>query len=209
MVTMDNKTYCEKCGTAIEEGQQFCGECGWKVGQGDETISPFFDEYKIDDKRTTSPTTTTYPLKWFKFLIYFALFFGAFYNFVMGMNYIMGTIYFTQTNGQVTAEMVYGMYGSSLKILDIVYGIVLLGTAALGIVCRFKLAKYKKEGPRFVYLLYAIALASSVIYTIGVSIISKAPGTINASFVSGIVVQAIYLYANYKYFTKRSELFIN
>ena len=206
---MINNKYCKNCGATLEEKQQFCGECGWKVEQ-EKTISPFQEHIAVEEGQIpVKHIVNTYPLKWFKFLIYFALFFGAFYNFVMGMNYIMGTIYFTQTNGQVTADMVYVTYGNTLKMLDIFYGIVLLVIAALGIVCRFKLAKYKKDGPKFVYLLYIAALLSSVIYTIGVAIITKASGTINLAFISGIIVQCIYLYANYKYFARRSELFIN
>ena len=70
---------------------------------------------------TREESTTTKPLgmKWYKFLIYFALFAGAFVNFIYGINYISGGIYVVETNGLTTADTVYKLYGVGLQVVDI------------------------------------------------------------------------------------------
>ena len=46
-------------------------------------------------------------MAWYKFLIYFGLIASAILNTIYGLNYISGGIYFTQTNGEVSAQQVY------------------------------------------------------------------------------------------------------
>ena len=193
--------FCSKCGSQInDETQRFCLKCGTAL-QTTEGNNVGYG-YSI-------PAKPEYPMKWFKFLIYFALFFGAFLEFCFAISYFTGSIYFSQTNGQVSAEMVYGMYGAPLKILDVLYGVVTLGAAVFSIVTRFRLAKFKANGPKCLYILYIVGGLAGLVYNIGVSMITGVSGIFNSSFISSIVATAIVVWANYKYFSKRDELFNN
>lgn len=189
--------YCVNCGTQMSDEQLFCDNCGTKFGESGPKV-----------EAVTTPGTTQYSMKWFKCLIWFMLFFSALYDFIYGINYITGGIYMVQTNGEATAELVYMFYGSALKTLDVIYGFSLLAMAVLCIVTRFKLAKYKADGPQFVYIVYAASAVTALIYSVGVAIIAN-NSTMIASTITGVVVQAAILFANYKYFTKRKELFVN
>ena len=205
--------YCSKCGNSInEEGQKFCENCGAAL-QGDAVGYEAANQNDIygDSKSSVYAKSlkNKYPMKWFKFLIYFALFFGAFIEFVMGLNYIMGTIYLAQTNGNVSAEMVYAIYGTPLKIWDVIYGLTILGAAVFSIITRFALSKYKKNGPKFLYILYIAGAVLGLIYNIGVVLITGIGGTAIFTSSVGMIMTGIIVFANYKYFSKRSELFCN
>lgn len=183
--------YCSHCGNRLDDNQAMCQNCGTAVP----TVSSVLEPPK-------------YPMKWFKFLIYFALFFSAFYNVVFGLNYVTGGIYFVTTDGRVTAEMVYRTFGFVLKALDIVYGLLLFGLAVFTIIVRSSLAKFRANGPKNLYILYISGTALSLIY----SILSGAivgSSIINASTISSLICTAIFLGANYKYFSKRDRLFLH
>ncbi len=191
--------YCGNCGAQInDESQKFCLHCGAAM-QGMSGEGGQRDVARM-------PIEQRFPMKWFKFLIGFALFFGAFINVMMGFNYILGTIYDAQSNGQVTAEIVYGTFGAPLKALDVIYGIMLLGIGALSIVARFKLAKFRHDGPGFLYLTSIVGMVMQVIYFIGIACIAS--GVTNfSSLIIGLTVSGIMLYANVWYFTKRAHMF--
>lgn len=194
--------YCSKCGNQVNgEEQKFCSKCGAELQ------SNFVIQENVYDNLNT--TKQDFSMKWYKFLIYFALFLGAFLNACMAICYLNGDIYSVQTNGRVMAEMVYGMYGNSLKVWDGFYGVLLICVAVFGIVTRHGLARYRANAPKCVYALYIAGGAASLIYNIGVLFITNATGVLNAAFWFSEVVTAIFVFANYKYFSKRAELFMN
>lgn len=193
--------YCSKCGNpANDDSQKFCSKCGAELSVAFNSQGNVYDQGALKN---------SYPMKWFKFLIYFALFFGAFLEFCFAISYFTGSIYFSQTNGQVSAEMVYGMYGTPLKIWDVIYGLIMLGSAVFSIITRNALAKYKSCGPKYLYILYIAGGVAGLVYNIGVSMITGVSGIFNSSFISSIVSTVIVVWANYKYFSKRDELFNN
>ena len=71
---------------------------------------------------------------WYKFLIYFALFAGAFLNVCYAVLYMTGSIYETE---QIDPLTVYSLY-PGVKAVDIVYGILLLVLAVFMIVFSFQ-----------------------------------------------------------------------
>ncbi len=197
--------YCSNCGNPTnDDNQKFCLKCGTALQTTDKNMS-FNNTQTSYNSGATAPQ---HPMKWFKFLIYFALFFGAFLELCFAINYISGDIYFVQTNGQVTADMVYGIYGATLKIVDVLYGILVICAAVFSIVTRFKLSKYKKEGPMFLYILYIAGAVMGLIYNIAVAAITRASGIFNMSFIMTLIITAIITWANYKYFEKRKDLFV-
>lgn len=144
-----------------------------------------------------------YPMKWFKFLINFSLFAGALFNAIYGILYITGGIYFMQDD--VSASAIYGIFGG-MKVVDVLYGIMLIAIGAFGVFTRFQLAKYKANGPLFLYIGYAANVAAALFYCIAGSAIT------GISLFDGTVIVALILYIvlfilNYVYFRKRKALF--
>lgn len=144
-------------------------------------------------------------MAWYSFLIYFGLIAGAIFNFIYGFGYISGSIYFTQTNGQASAEDVYAFYGMGLKVIDILYGLVLIGYAVFAIILRSKLAHYKPEAIRYVNTFYALLAGIPFAYSVMVALITSEPLTGQA--VGSIVVSLVLFLLNRKYFKKREHLF--
>ncbi len=211
-------SFCSKCGTQIENtDQRFCTNCGAKVENQVKTSASVVNNDSVYEQQTvqnqyTVPSTSSavqHPMKWFKFLIYFTLFLGAFINFVYGFNYITGGIYFSQTNGQVTAEMVYGTYGVGLKVLDVIQGILMLAIAAFGVYTRFRLARYKTNGPMCVYILYGAGAGVTLLYNIALLAVTGLNQLTTVSSITSLVVSVGFIFLNYAYFTKRKALFIN
>lgn len=175
--------YCNDCGAFIaDENQQVCEKCGAQLAVKKKTAEDF-------------------PMKWYKFLIYFELFGGAVINFVDGVNYCTGNIY---TRRGLTAAQVYGLFGSALKVADIGFGIAMIALAAFGIYTRFRLAKFKKNGPVCLYLAYVFSLVFGLVYGI---VVSGIIGTNSLNIVS-MIPTIVLLICNYIYFNKRKELFV-
>lgn len=198
--------YCTKCGKEISDNQRFCTNCGAESKNG----SDLFQGTTSNSSNTfdISEGTTSMPMKWYKFLIYFALIAGAVLNLANGIMMVTGGIYSVQTGGQATADLIYSMYGMSLKMVDMFYGIVLFAIAVLAIMARNKLANYKNDGPKFLYLVYGISLGVVLVYNILVGAITGV-GIFNVTTVTQLVIQGIMIYANIVYFNKRLHLFVN
>lgn len=198
--------YCTKCGKEISDNQRFCTNCGAESKNG----SDLFQGTTSNSSNTfdISEGTTSMPMKWYKFLIYFALIAGAVLNLANGIMMVTGGIYSVQTGGQATADLIYSMYGMSLKMVDMFYGIVLFAIAVLAIMARNKLANYKNDGPKFLYLVYGISLGVVLVYNILVGAITGV-GIFNVTTVTQLFIQGIMIYANIVYFNKRLHLFVN
>ena len=142
-------------------------------------------------------------MKWFKFLIYFALFAGAVLNLIGAIPYFIGSAY-----GADSAQ-IYS-YFKGLRTVDLIYGVLCLGLVALALVARFSLSGFKKNGPTMLYILYGANILFGIIYAIAVGIvchdmsIAFSSGTIGSLVGSGVM-----LAVNIVYFNKRKHLFVN
>ena len=198
--------YCMKCGNPTDdEMQKFCMKCGTALEDETEVI------YN-NSRESLDILETKYSMKWFKFLIYFSLFAGAAINISNGINRITGFIYSMHSSGELSAETVYAFWGMPLRILDISFGLLYFGLAAFSIVTRFRLSGYKKNGPKFLYILYGANLISSLAYCVGLTFIIGDTSIfieIFGSDIGALVITCVVFYVNYKYFSKRKELFIN
>lgn len=191
--------FCPKCGSELErEDQKFCNNCGAQLtGTGASTDTPSSKQ---------SDNYGGFSMKWYKFLIYFALWAGGIINIIMGINYLSGGIYAATSDAQVTAEMVYSAFGG-LKAVDVVYGLVVVALGALQIYTRFRLAKFKTNGPKLLYICYAAGGVASLIYSIAVGSIT---GTgLDSSAIGSLVLNVVLFVLNYIYFNKRKSLFVN
>lgn len=213
--------YCSKCGAQLGDEIQFCHNCGSKVEAPAETYAPvenvvynapiYGQQPPQNQFYTPAEPIVQHPMKWYKFLIYFSLFFGALINFVFGFNYITGGIYFVQSNGEFSADMIYGFYGGGLKALDVIYGILMIALAVFGIYARSRLAKYKSNGPMCIYVLFWAGAGLTLLYNIALIAVTglNSSEVFNAQVSGSIGVSVGMALGNYFYFKKRKDLFVN
>ena len=178
---------------------RFCPYCGEPIN--DDTLVTCTACGKSLEVSNEVPVKSEHSMKWFKFLIYFSLFASAVINLLGAVNLFSGNYY-----GEYS-EQVYSVY-DGLKAFDIFYGLILLGVAALAVVTRMKLAGYKADGPKFLYGLYIADLVMTLVYSVGVCVITG-ENVITAQVISGIVVSCVMIWVNYVYFNKRKALFCN
>ena len=95
----------------------------------------------------------------------------------------------------------------SLKIVDILYGIILIEIAAFAIITRMALSQFKAIGPTLLYAMCASGAVLVLIYSIIVSAITGV-NFIGGSTIGSIVGSIIFIVLNKKYFDKRKSLFI-
>ena len=150
-----------------------------------------------------SSTPGNYPLKWFKFLIYFSLWASAVLNTVNALNLFRGAEY-----GEFKAAF-YSNY-PALRPLDYSFAVVCLGFAGFSIFTRFRLAGFKKNAPKLLLLLYIVSAAVSILY----NLLLKAVLGMNVELdyvviTSQIITSVFMIIVNSIYFKKREDLFIN
>ena len=178
---------CKNCGRELTENESFCPACG---------VSAIGDP---DTGNRAHFLSLVYPMKWYKFLIYFALFAGAVTNVISALLTILGFF---------TASAVYEMYPAALP-YDICVAVIALALAALDLYTRHALVTYKKIGPVLLCISYAIPAVHTAVAVIIGSAITEGLISFGISQVSGIVVSIVMVVVNYVYFKKRQDMFIN
>ena len=159
-----------------------------------------FGRYEAQ-KDTASPQN--YKLKWHKFLIYFSLWAGAIVNTAQAATLIRGEVYGSESS------TIYGLYGG-LKIVDFIWGIVMIGLAAYMIYVRFQLAGFRIGAPGKLTALYTASLAGSLVYLLAVSVVTHVSlGSVLGDIAVSLIGSVAMLFINQNYYNKRLELFVN
>ena len=221
--------FCKYCGRQIADGSLFCPGCGNRLDSAQEQTPPTQQTPPSQPGSYPNYTPTTpppaggyrpnggyqspnnaanfsgYPMGWYKFLIYFALFASCVLNALSAIGMFTGMFY------DGASDLVYAFFGG-LQFVDILYGIVMAVMAVMAILTRQKLAQFRKDGPTYLLMLYVINMAASVIYLILVAVIVGdwvLTGDIMGQYVAVIVVSIIMIVVNNIYFKKRASLFVN
>lgn len=198
--------FCKNCGAAIEEGQTSCPVCGTAVPSESERAATVQYAY---------PPATALPMKWYKFLINFMLFFSAALNAISGVQLIIGDQY---RDGNVDMSgLVYSQFGA-LKTVDVVAGIVLIAFALFTLYVRSRLAGYCKNGPKMLLLMYILGFAYTVLYVAAVDITLASYGvslsivdfllTDGVTLLTTAVADGVMIVINLEYFRNRKHLFV-
>lgn len=153
---------------------------------------------------TANLESSPMPMKWHKFLIYCGLWLGGVGNALTGLGLVTGSAY---TSAGVTAEQVYSVF-PTLKPVDVILGLVSIAIGVMLIVVRFDLARFKRNGPKKLLILYGVSAVFTLAYPLLASAMTGMsftdlwdPATIVGSIL-GVVINKIY-------YDKRGQLFIN
>lgn len=221
--------FCPNCGTNVGDAERFCPNCGAALNQNTPSANPqpSYQQPTYQQPTYQQPNYQQgnyqqqpyqpvyqqpvqqypYPMNWYKFVIYFALFASAVLNGITGIMHLTGGYWSAQG---VEAEWIYAVF-SGLQVVDIFVGIASLALAAFAIVTRMQLAKFRKNGPKFLTICYVIGIVIALLYIILVSAVTGIPfgELIDASTIISLVYSGAMLAANIVYFNKRASLFVN
>ena len=187
--------FCPNCGTGIDPAAKFCPNCGTTIPAQEQPVeSQIISQIQSQIQSQLQPETQpALPMKWFKFLIYFALWAGGIINIFGGIG---------------------NLFSGSLFIeLAIIDKAVALATIALGvftIYTRFRLAKFYKNGPQLLTFVYAGSIIITFVSQIATMTVL---GGFKGIFISivpsiiSIIINCIMIGANNVYFQKRAHLF--
>ncbi len=195
---------CTNCGTTFQDGLTHCPYCA----KAADTMAP----PPADSDASAAPSTTTQwkplyeppmKMKWFKFLIYFSLYFSAIVNVISAISMFTGYQY-----GE-NVKLVYEVF-PGLKRWDVIIGVAFLLTAVLLIFTRYNLARFRAIGPGLLILCYIAGIVVSVVYLLGVYIILPKGSFEQVSFRNYFInmgEQIVMIILNSIYFKKREHLF--
>ena len=190
--------YCRNCGTIVEnENQKICELCGATLF-GDETVGQ-----------------VQLPMKWHKFLVYFAIIFGAVLNFITAIGYLTGSVYVSQ--GAFASDVYYVF--PALKPVDMVYAVILIAFSVFDVYVWWNLKGFKTGAYKLVPVTYIIGCVIGVLYQVVITVFIMAPvvdlGSVGgfaeviSSVVTSVVVSVVMAICNKIYYDKRAHLFVN
>lgn len=220
--------FCPNCGTNVGNAERFCPNCGAALNQNTASANPQpnyqqpnyqqpnYQQPNYQQPNYQQPYQPVYqqpvqqypyPMNWYKFVIYFALFAGAVLNAINGILHLTGSVWEMQN---VSADMVYAVFGG-MQAVDIIYGIGAIALAAFDIVTRMHLAKFRKTGPKFLSVCYGVAVGLTLLYIILTSAVTgiSIGDLVGATEIMQLVVSIVMLVVNVVYFNKRASLFVN
>ena len=202
---------CPKCRAAMPNGAKYCTECGTKLPVQPDSVpnvpQPSIQEapaYEAQPVMTEAPPAQELQpceMKWYKFLIYFALWAGAIVNLIDSLQFFTGSILGDDV------EILYAYY-PLLKVLNLAFALILVAYAVFAIYTRYRLAQFRQNGPACLHALYLVQLAMVLIYWLAGSLILGEWLDLASGF-SDLISSIVILCINIVYFRKRKHLFVN
>ena len=192
---------CYKCNSTIPDNSLVCPKCGAEMS--------VYARRTHESGEDANPFTSLIPMNWYRFLIKFSLYASAITSFINGILYLTGYIHTMQSGASTNAYMIYMQFGDGLMISDMVYGALSIVYALFGLMVRKRLALFKKNAPLLFYIWCAMGIIISTGYAIAIGIFGGVPNSFGAAFIPQIITEAVYIYINYIYFSKRKQFFVN
>ena len=215
--------FCTNCGRQLANGSTYCPFCGTALAPRPlQTPEPKAETPPVPDPDAlyprqpesfgqqpprpvpADPQNDPRGMKWFKFILYFQLFANALINLVNAVTVFAGAHY------QGSADTVYSVFPAQHTV-DIVYGILCLALAALGIYTRFRLSAFRRNGPGLYLGLIAANILVPVLYMLLSSLVTGIPLTslLDVNSIVSLAANIIMLVVNKIYFDRRKDLFVN
>ena len=202
---------CPKCRAAMPNGTKYCTECGAKLPIQPDSVpnvpqpavqeAPAYETQSVITKAPPAQELQPRGMKWFKFLIYFALWAGAIVNLIDSLQFFTGSILGDDV------EILYAYY-PLLKVLNLAFALILVAYAVFAIYTRYRLAQFRQNGPVCLHALYLVQLAMVLIYWLAGSLILGEWLDLASGF-SDLISSIVILCINIVYFRKRKHLFVN
>lgn len=130
------------------------------------------------------------PMKWYKFLIYFYLFYSAISSFVNGVSY------FILADSVTDAAFIY-----------MACGLALIVNGVLMIITRQMLARKRSKGPGMFILTTFIGAVVTVVGSLAGSMVENEMGVGLLTAIIIVILYGIYMIVNKIYFDKRKDVF--
>lgn len=202
---------CPKCRAAMPNGAKYCTECGAKLPVQPDSVpnvpqpaiqeAPTYEAQPVMTKAPPAQELQPCGMKWYKFLIYFALWAGAIVNLIDSLQFFTGSILGDDV------EILYAYY-PLLKVLNLAFALILVTYAVFAIYTRYRLAQFRQNGPACLHALYLVQLAMVLIYWLAGSLILGEWLDLASGF-SDLISSIVILCINIVYFRKRKHLFVN
>lgn len=132
-------------------------------------------------------------MAWYKFLIKFALVADAILNSISAFVLVF------------ISDQAYADCGVGLQVVCVLYGLISIAIAVLEFRVRRKLAGYESDAPKFVKGFFLVRVCIPFLYANIASLIVEQALVENA--IVWLIICLVFLFANIKYFNKRSHLF--
>lgn len=204
---------CPKCRAAMSNGAKYCTECGAKLPVQPDSVpnvpqpaiqeAPAYEAQPVMTEAASAVQERPVKLKWFKFLIYFALWSGGILTALYSFAYFTGTV----LGIGIDAELVYSYY-PLLRVFHIFCGLENIAYGVFAIYTRYRLAQFRQNGPACLHALYLVQLAMVLIYWLAGSLILGEWLDLASGF-SDLISSIVILCINIVYFRKRKHLFVN
>ena len=184
--------FCSQCGTENPDGELVCSKCGATL-------------VKDEGKGINKPDM---PMKWYKFLAFFALWAGAFINLAYGFRYLGENAF----GNSFASELIFEAY-PKMKGVMVVCGLATIATAALNVWTAINLIKYKKAAPKLVVLNYVAGAVVNIYYLVATAsivapeLVAESNIILTATF--SVILAIVFSIINIVYFKKRKHLFEN
>lgn len=165
-----------------------------------------------------------FKMKWFKFLVNFALWLTAISGVVMGIMYITGNaVSYTVNDERIATEKMFEA-APSLKTACIISGGMMIVTGILALLTIFQLKGFKKLGPVLLYVVLLLSAVATLIVNLAAasaapdvfkgipvtkSSVDAVANTLRSTGIASLVAGLIGVILNYIYFNKRKSLFVN
>ena len=194
--------FCQNCGKEIRDNTLFCPYCGTSTNAGtaeDHAAAP--NTYSAPRQNTA--VSTEMGMKWYKWVIWVQLFLTALSCVVQGISLLTG-------KQIVDVSFIYTFLGT-LKVLNVIFGIIYVVLAVMSILVRNQLAHYKTGAPSNYLNLLVILWVVGAVYPIIVSLITSTFSVFGdiLKTIPSIIFFVIYYTLNRTYFRKRESMFCN
>ena len=171
--------YCPKCGENAGNNA-FCSHCGTKINTEISRNASVADPYFPDSTLKSDPVVQPeFPMKWHKFMIYFALWANAVINIINGL------VFFSLTTSSPIAGIL---------------GLIFLGIAVWAIYVRFQLAGLRTGAPKKLLIWMIVSVAMGLLSAIGNG---------DSQAIPAVIGNISYTVWNWRYYSSREELFVN
>ena len=185
---------CPKCGSYMDDGARVCPVCGTRASAA--AKNPTAAMPRPQDPTSSKPDL---PMNWFNFLIYFALWAGGLLSILISVPFFTGSLFVFSDAPRLVSQ---------LRASGKFFGLIFAACGVFVIYTRFRLASFKSDGPKCLYLSYAASAAASLAYTIHLADVFEDPFFVSFG-VSAVTRAALIIVFTRIYFQRRTHMFKN